>query len=897
MRPEHWLFRIPLRLRSLFRRAQVDWELDEELRDHLGRATEEYVAKGMTQEEANRRARLDLGGIEQTKEKCRDARRVNWIQDLIQDLRFGLRILRKSPGFTLVAVLTLALGIGATTAIFSLVNGILLQPLPYRQPQQLYLIREVVPRMGQTEGSWPANLRNFDEWRKHSLAFSEMAVAEPMSADFSAAAEAKEIYGAHVSANLFHLLGVSVGLGRTFLPEEDEPGRDNVVIVTNSFWRDELRSDPVIIGKSITLNGVPNEVIGVLPATFHFFKNDQLGARVQFGSQIEFFKPLGVDLSTVFPLGNFRFAAIARLKPGVTPSQALADLNVVQTQIASDLAKNGSRKMELRAELTPLESEVIGTSRRGLLLLLASVATVLLILCVNLAGLMLARATLRQREAAIRISLGASRARVISQTLTEALPLPLLGGFLGVAFTYLGLQWLIASAPVDLPRLDQVQIDFRVLCFCLAVSLGAGLLFAILPAWRNARVDPQQTLKSGGTTMTSDRATGTLRQSLIVFEVALTVVLVIVAGTLSASLARVLLVDKGFNADSALAVDVALPPQSYSQQADRLHFYDSARLAVANLPFVRSDGWISKLPLEGQAFILVVNVPGIVQEDYSKFMANFRLGSPDYFRAMGIPLLQGRVFDESDRAKNVAVISQTVARQVWPGENPIGKQFHPGPNNAPLAEVIGVVGDVRTVRLDEPPLPMVYLPYWNLQAPMTASLIVRTHDATPSSVASEVRRALRSIDPQVPVVDVRTMDQVVSDSVATRKFQTALARSFGFCALFLAGLGVFSVASYSVSQRRQELGIRMALGASSSNVRLLILRDGMKPILLGMLLGTAASFVVGMAIGSLFFGVRMGDPLLLALSATIVLAVGLLACYIPARRAMRIDPMVALRYE
>lgn len=817
--------------------------------------------------------------------------------DFWRDFRSGLRLMMREPLYACFALAVLGLGIGVTTAIFSLVNGILLQPLPYRQPQQLYLIREIVPRMGQMEGSWPANLRNFDEWRKHSQSFSEMAVAEPMSADFSAAAEAKEIYGAHVSANLFHLLGVSARLGRTFLPQQDEPGRDNVVIVTNSFWRDELRSDPAIIGKSITLNGTPNEVIGVLPASFRFFKNYQLGARVQFGSQTEFFKPLGVDLSTVFPLGNFRFAAIARLKPSVTASQALADLNVVQAQIASDLAKEGSHKMELRAELTPLESEVIGASRRGLLLLLASVATVLLIVCVNLAGLALARASVRQREAAIRVSLGASRGRLISQTLTEALPLSLLGGFLGIAFAYLGLHWLTASAPVDLPRLDQVHIDFHVLSFCLAVSLAAGLLLAILPAWRNARVDPQQTLKSGGTMMTSDRASRTLRQSLIVFEVALTMMLVIVAGTLSASLARVLRVDKGFDADSTLAVDVALPPQSYSQQADRLHFYDSARLAVANLPFVRSAGWISKLPLEGQAFILVVNVPGIVQEDYSKFMANFRLGSPDYFRAMGIPLLKGRVFDESDRGKNVAVISQTVAGQVWPGENPIGKQFHPGANNAPLAEVIGVVGDIRTVRLDEPPLPMVYMPYWEIQTPMTASLVVRTHGATPSSAASEIRRVLRSIDPQVPVVNVRTMDQVVSESVATRRFQTTLARSFAFWALFLAGLGVFSVASYSVSQRRHELGIRMALGAASSNLRRLIVRDGIKPILLGMLVGIAASFVVGKAINSLFFGVRMDNPLLLALSATIVLAVGLLACYVPAIATSRISPLEVLRSD
>lgn len=819
------------------------------------------------------------------------------MQNIIKDLRNGFRLLVREPIFAGFAVAALGLGIGATTAIFSLVNGILLQPLPYRQPQQLYLIREIVPQMGQTEGSWPANLRNFDAWRNHSQSFSEMAVAEPMSADFASANEAKEIYGAHVSANLLALFGISVRLGRTFLPLEDEPGRDNVVIVTDTFWRQELRSDPAIIGKAINLNGVPNEVIGVLPASFRFFKNDQLGPRVQFGSQIEFFKPLGIDPSTIFPLGNFRFAAIARLKPGITPPRALADLNVVQAQIASDLAKGGSRKIELRAQLTSLDSEVIGSSRQGLLLLLGSVATVLLIVCVNLAGLALVRASRRSRDAAIRISLGASRARLVSQTLIEALPFSLLGGLLGIAFAYLGLEWLMASAPVDLPRLDQVHIDLTVLLFCIGISLATGILFAILPAWRISRVDPQLTLRSGGTTMTADRAGRTLRQSLIVFGVALTVLLVIVAGTLSTSLVRVLRVDKGFDADRILTMDVALPPQSYSQQADRLHFYDATRLAVSSLPLVRSAAWISKLPLEGQAFILVVNVPGIVEQDYSKLMANFRFGSPDYFRTMGIPLLAGRLFDEADRGKNVAVISRAVADRVWPGENPVGRQFHPGANNAPLAEVIGVVADIRSVRLDEPPLPMVYLPYWELQTPVTASLVVRTYGDTASSSAVDIKRALRGVDPQVPIVKVRTMGQIITDSVAGRRFQMLLAQSFAFCALFLAGLGVFSVAAYSVSQRRHELGIRLALGATTSNVRRLIVRDGMKPIFLGMLVGVALSFVVGRALNSLFFGVRMANPFMLSLSAIVVLAVGTLACYLPAATTSRINPMEVLRTD
>ncbi len=805
-------------------------------------------------------------------------------------------MLAREPVFACLATIALALGIGATTAIFSMVNGILLRPLPYREPRQLYLIREIVPQMGQMGGSWPANLRNFDSWRKHSQSFSAMAVAEPMTADLTSTNQAKEIYGAHVSANIFDVLGVSIRLGRTFLPEEDGQGHDNVIVVTNSFWRDELQSDPSILGKSITLNGVANEVIGVLPASFRFPKNDQLGPRVQFGSQTAFFRPLGVDLNTVFPLGNFRFAAIARLKTGITPVQALADLNVVQSQIANDLAKDGGRKIELRAELTPLESEVIGSSRRGLLLLLASVGSVLLIVCVNLAGLSLVRASGRLREGAIRISLGASRARLVRQMLTESVPFSLLGGLLGIALAYLGLTWLVGSAPADLPRLDEVHIDLRALLFCLLVSIGAGILFGSLPAWRIASVDPQEILKSGGTTMSGDRGGRKIRQTLITLEVALTVLLVIVAGTLTTSLVRLLHVDKGFDADKILTMDVALPPQNYSQQADRLHFYDATRLAVSNLPLVRSAAWISKLPLEGQAFIAVVNVPGIVQQDYSRLMANFRFGSPDYFRAIGIRLLQGRVFDEADRGKNVAVISQTVANLVWPGENPIGKQFHPGANNAPLTEVIGIVADIRTVRLDEPPLSMVYLPYWELQTPTTASLVVRTNGDALSTVA-EVSNALRGIDPLVPIVKVRTMDEIVTDSVAGRRFQMLLARSFAFCALFLAGLGVFSVAAYSVSQRRHELGIRMALGATSSNIRHLIMRDGMKPVLLGMLVGIAASFLVGKAVNSLFFGARMSDPLMLALATAVVLAVGTLGCYLPAAATSRISPIKVLRTE
>jgi putative ABC transport system permease protein len=780
-----------------------------------------------------------------------------------------------------------------------MVNGILLQPLHYRQPKQLYVIREIVPKMGKSSGSWPANLLNFDMWKHQTQSFEDMAAVEPFTGSMRSTADAREVDGVRVSANLFSLLGVSVESGRLFRSEEELPGNDHVIILTNSFWRDQFHEDRSIIGKSVTVDGASYEVVGILPESFRFPKGDQLGERVPLGTHTDFFKPLGYTPSQFHLLGQFRFAVIARLKPGVTPSQAIADVNVVQAQIAAQAGQLMGERMELRTQLLSLEDHVVGSSRRGLIFLLASVAGVLLVVCINLASLLLARASRRLRESAIRKALGASRLQLITQMLLEALPLALIGGLLGIGGAYVGLRWLILAAPIDLPRLDEVHIDAQVCAFALFLSVLTSFIFGLLPAWRAANSDPNLLIKSGGSTSTVDRSSLFLRNGLIGIEVGLTALLLIVAGTLTSSLVRMLNVNKGFDQDGVLTLDVALPPQKYSKQADRLAFYDKALRGVQTLPGVRFASWISKLPLEGQAVIMPINVPGFVEKDEENFMANYRYATPDYFQSMGIPLLKGRYYDEGDRQRNVnvGIVSENVARHLWPKDDPIGKQFHPGPESAPLVQIIGVVADVKTLSLDQAAVPLVYVPHWQTELGTRASLVVRAPASALSALSAESRSEISKADSDVPVVQIRSMDQIVVDSVAGRRFQMTLAHLFAVFSLFLAALGIYSVVAYSVEQRRYELGIRLALGASPASIRGLVVRQGMIPVLCGLLGGVVAGFIVGKAASSLFFEVHAADPLIVAGVVLVVALIGILACYIPAVRTSRVDPLLALRTQ
>jgi predicted permease len=814
---------------------------------------------------------------------------------LIQDVKYGLRMLAKNPGFTAVAILTLALGIGANTAIFSVVNSVLLLPLAYREPQQLYLVREIVPELSQTYPTFPANLPNFRVWQRECHSFAEVAIVEPFNMTLTGDGEAEQISGGRASANLFDVLGIAPELGRTFLPEEDTPGKDHVVMLTNSFWRDRFHGDPTIVGRSITLDGKSFQVVGILPASFRFTKGAQFGALTEFPPQTNYFKPLGLDPEQFSPLGEFDYAAIARLKPGTSARQALAELNVIQARIAKD-AKQG---LGLRAEIIPLESQVVGTARRGLLLLLAGVGAVLLIVCLNLANLLLVRAPGRLREAGIRTALGASRARLARQLLTESALLTIVGGVLGVGLANFGLRWLVAVAPANLPRIDEVHVDARVLWFTVFVSMLTGILFGALPAWRVSHAEPQQALKAGAVTTTESRSARRLRESLIGFEVGVGTLLLIMAGLLTTSMVRLLGVDKGFTTEHVLAVDVSLPPQSYTKPEQKYEFYNNVLARVRALPGVNSAGWISKLPFEGQEQVSNIYVPGRSTTDPQTPIANYRYVSPGYFQSMGIQLRQGRLIEQADRDRHVAVISESVAKKLWPGENPLGKQCNRGSDERTLTEVIGVVADIRTVALDEPPLLMVYQPagpaspnWWG----MHASLVVRA-TIVPASLGTAVRGAIRSVDSGVPILHLRPMTEIVSESVGVRRFQMVLASLFAIFALLLAALGIYGVVGYSVARRRQELGIRMALGAQGSDLRNLVLLQGMSPVVVGWAAGVLAALVAGGVMRGLLFGVTAQDPLTIASVTLVVLVTAALACYVPARRATKVDPMVALRYE
>ena len=812
---------------------------------------------------------------------------------LMQDIRYGLRMLRKSPGFTVVAVLTLALGIGANTAIFSMVNSVLLHPLAFRQPQQLYLIREVIPQLTKFYPTFPANFPDFAIWQRETHSFEEIALAGERDFNLTGLGSAEVVDGGKASANLFDVLGVHPALGRTFLPEEDRPGNDQVVILTDSFWRSHFHADPSALRRTIALDGSPYRIVGVLPASFHFPSGEQLGPLMAFDPHLAFFKPLGLDTKKMNLLGGFDYVAIGRLKPGVTPSEASAELNVIQAQIAKDAKQN----VDLQAQLLPMEAQVVGSARRGLILLLAAVGAVLLIACVNLANLLLARMPGRKREAAIRIALGASRGRLMRQLLTESLLLGILGGTLGIGLASFGVQWLVATAPQTIPRLSEVRLDGRALLFASILSILTAAFFGILPARRATRSEPQEALKSSGAATTENRQTRRLREGLIALEVGMSTVLLILAGLLTSSLVHLLRVNTGFNVEHILVADIELPPQSYSREGTTLNFYDKALAGMRAIPGVVSAAWVSRLPLEGQMQVSDVALPGMDQK--SAPLANYRTVSPDYFATMHIPLIEGRDFRDADRGRFVVIVSKDLAMRFWPGQSAVGKQVLMDWSHQHLAQVIGVAGDIRTVGLDTAPLLMVYCvpgPNDDPNAPHAASIVLWTA-MDPAGAETTARNVIQNIDADVPVTALRPMTDVVSQSVDTRRFQMSLALGFACGALLLASLGIFGVVAYSVEQRRHELGIRAALGAQFSDLRGMVLRKGMAPVLAGLAAGIIAALFCGRLIAGFLFGVSALDVPTVACVASVVIVIALLACYIPARRAMKVDPMVALRYE
>jgi predicted permease len=814
------------------------------------------------------------------------------MENLLQDLRYGIRMLAKKPAFAAVAVLALALGIGANTAIFSVVNAVLLRPLPFKDPDRLMIVWEDNTKLGFPKDT-PAPA-NFVDWRDQNQVFDGMAAVATQTFNLTGAGEPEKLEGQRVSASFFPLLGVEPTLGRSFLPEEDRPEGERVVIMSHGLWQRRFGSDPAIVGKPLTLNGQPYTVVGVMPKSFRF--PDPFESETEENSV---WVPIAFSSQEASNRGGHYLLVYARAKPGVTVKQAQADMNTIAARLQQQYPDTNT---SLGAVVTSLHEQVVGDIRPALLILLGAVAFVLLIACANVANLLLARAAARQKETALRTALGASRSRLIAQFMTESVLLAALGGAVGLLLAVVGMRVLVALMPANLSQAKDINIDAKVLGFTLLVSLVTGVIFGLAPALHASRPDLNESLKEGGKG-TAGVARSRVRGLLVISEVALALVLLIGAGLLINSFLRLRSVDPGFNADNLLTMKVVLPRLKYPDPVRRTAFYDELLQRVSSLPGVQSAGVTTNLPLTFKGNNGGVTIEGRPEPaPDERPIVITRTVSPDYFRTMNIPVLKGRQFSPQDTADKpgVVIVSEATARQFWPGEDAIGKRIKLGGFNsdAPWLSVVGVAKDVRQFELDIAPKPQAYFPYAQMTYSYLAprDLVVRT-SGDPLGLAAAVRGEVWAIDKDQPVSNVATMEQILSNSVARQRFNMLLLVIFAAVALVLAAVGIYGVISYSVTQRTHEIGIRMALGATSKDVLTLVVGQGLKLVSAGVGIGLGSAFVLTRLMQSLLFGVSATDPTTFAAISAVLVAVAMLASYVPARKATKVDPMVALRYE
>jgi predicted permease len=798
-------------------------------------------------------------------------------------------MLRKNPAFASIAILTLALGIGANTAIFSVVDALLLRPLAYPNADRLAAVHEIVPKFSNFSPLLPVNAQHFHDWQKNSRSFDQFVLLGGFT--LTGTGDAQRIPGARASWNIFSTLGVKPQLGRSFLPDEEAPGHDRVIVISHRLWATRFASDPGVIGKPILLDGDSYEIIGVLPHDFHFPRLDQLYAITVVDERPEIWKPFALNDDELSSSSDFNFACIARLRPGVSVSLALSELNLLQANISRQMPE----KFELLASLVPLQSQITGRSRAGLILLLAAAAAVLLIGCVNIANLLLTQAVKRRQELAIRSAIGASVARLTRQMWVESLLLCSLGALVGLLFAYLGIPAILANVPTDLPRVDEVHLNGWMLILALVVSTVISLFFSILPAWYIARIDLLSAMKSGSKGSASSTRINRVRSLLIGLETALSAACLIAAGLLLHSFVNLLNVDKGFQVQHIVTADLNLPGNRYPDLTKNVTFIRSLLAHTCALPGVSASGISNRLPLGGEGGNNLVFADGVEVPFVERPLADIRNASPDYFAGLGIPLKDGRVFDDYDVNHSVALVSALTAERIWPNQNVIGKQLHLGEQDTPSIEIVGVVGDVRGVSLNKNPSLTIYVPYWQ-RLDNNLSLVVKSEVAA-STIASEIRGVVRQSDPDIPVSNLRTMQSIVATSVAPRRFQTTLVLIFAVTAALLAGLGIYGVVSYSTSQRTNEIGIRTALGAQRLNIAGLVIRQALFPVATGLFAGIVLALVFGRILSAFLFDVNPVDPLTIAGVICFLISVACIAIYSPLRRAASIDPIEALRYE
>ena len=911
MRLQHWPYTIPLRLRSLFRRRQAEQDLEDEFQYHLGRKIEEFIGQGLTPEEARYAARRAMDGLEQRKEECRDARRVNGLEHLVQDIRYGMRMLAKTPGFTTVAVATIALGIGASTAIFSVVDAVLLEPLPYRDPDRIVQLMMFSPAWAAGKNWNGAAAPEFIIYREQKQAFQEIAAydsaAHAMNLTESELPE--QVRAVRVSADYFRLFGAPVERGRTFSPDEDRLGGPRVAVISDGLWHRRFGGDPALVGKAILLGGEPHIVIGVL------------GSSLLPDPTAEVWLPLQADPNNTNMAGTLRVAA--RLKPGVTLEMARAQMVVATEQFKQKFPNWVAQwPKEQRFTAEPLWEAVVGDVRHALLMLAGAVSFLFLIACANLANLLLARATVRRREMAIRATLGAARRRLVCQLLIESILLSILGGMLGVALGATGVHALLAMSNGHIPRIEAeggaVSLNARLLGFALLASLFSAILFGLLPAFHASRPDPGTVVNEGGARLGDSLHQKKTRAALVITEIALTLVLLTGAALLIRTFTALRTVNPGFDANNVFTMEMSLNESRFGNTAAVAQLVRDAERRVENLPGVIALAATYSLPLEnplGNSFV-------IETRPNDRYGSSLCYVSRHYFEVFHIPLLRGRVFTERDTSESPPVVLVNEAMLngssghyhwrsplSWRNGNPLGERITIGKNLGPpnedrTREVVGVVGEIRDAGLGLGPQPMMYVSIDQVTADTSRVMksglplkwAIRTR-AEPTRLIGGIERELRAASGGLPVAHVRAMNQVVAESTARDRFNMVLLNIFATVALLLTAIGVYGVMAYAVQHRTHEIGVRVALGARPRDVRRMVLLDGGRLVFLGVLFGTVGALALTPVLSALLYGVKPSDPTVFLIASGILSGVALLAAYIPARSAAKVDPMLALRWE
>jgi putative ABC transport system permease protein len=866
---------------NLFNKDRIEQNLDEEIQSYLEMLIETKINEGLNPAEAQRAALIEMGGVSQVKESVREVRMGHSLEMIWQDLRYGARMLLKQPGFTLIAVLTLGLGIGANTAIFSIVNAVLLRPFPYQAPEHLVIVQERFSAGRGITVSYP----NFVDWHAQNTAFASIAaVRANESFNFTGAGEPERLQGRLVSAEFFSTLGINPLLGRDFLAEEDSPGSTPAVILSYGFWQRRFGADESVVGKQLTLNNQSFTVVGITPANFQFGAEADIS--VPIGLSAERFRLRGADPG---------IGVVARLKPNLSEQQAETELNLIAARLEQQYPESNKGR---RVLLTPLHESFVGDVRQPLLILLGAVSLVLLIACANVANLLLVRSSARRKEMAVRVALGAPARRIICQLLTESVLLAVLGAVFGILLALWGTSLIASQLPDGIPRLQEAQVDAPVLVFTLTVSLLTGLLFGLAPALQASRPNLTEGLKEGDRGSSGGRQR--LRSVLVIGEIALTLTLLVGAGLLLQSFRRVLQVDPGFKPQNLLTMQVSVNNSDGQQVAN---FFEQLQQNVRNLPGVKSVAVSNGLPF-GTANFPTFLIDGRPETENKPSGIRYTV-SPDYFQTLGIELIEGRLFTAQDTFDTppVVIIDEILAQKYFPDEEALGQRLKQS-MDSPSLEIVGIVRHVEPNSLDgQGPSPAQFYLNFNQIAVQRLpgyvrriNLLTRT-EVEPSSLASAVRGQIAALNKDQAVFNVRTMEQIVGQSVAPRRFSMMLLTVFAVVALALASLGIYGLMSYAVVQRTREIGVRMALGAQASDVLKLVIGQGMKLAFVGVALGLVASVALTRTIKNLLFGVSATDPATFAAIALLLAVVALLACWIPARRAAKVDPMVALRCE